>query len=162
MTPETRSTLQQLNSGPMASAMATPAATAPDTRQLPPGAPPLGFEGYCPVSMRNMNLTKWVPGDPKWGAIHRGRTYWFAGAQEQQQFLAQPDYYAPALSGDDPVMAIDHHQTVPGLRAHSLDYDNQFYMFSSEATLQQFTANPERYAASVRQAMGMPPGQHVR
>ena len=25
----------------------------PDQRQLPPGAPPLGFDGYCPVSMRN-------------------------------------------------------------------------------------------------------------
>ena len=100
-------------------------------------------------------MWKWVPGDPRFGAIHRGRTYWFAGPEEQKKFLANPDYYGPALSGLDPVMAIDHHQSISGVREHSLDYDNQFYMFSSEATLQQFSANPERYATSVRQAMGI-------
>ena len=125
--------------------------------QLPPGSPPLGFDGYCPVSMRT--AWQWMPGDAKFGAIHRGRTYLFVGPQEQQQFLANPDYYAPALAGIDPVLAIDHKQNVPGLRDHSLDYDNQFYLFSSESTLQQFTANPERYASGVRQAMGLQPGQ---
>jgi protein disulfide-isomerase len=135
-------------------------AEAPDARQLPPGSPPLGFEGYCPVSMRNQ--WKWVPGDPRWGIVHRGRTYWFAGEAEQKQFWADPDRYSPALSGMDPVMAIDHQQQVPGKREHSIDYDNLFYMFSSEATLAQFTANPERYAVGVRQAMGIPRGRLVR
>ena len=97
---------------------------------------------------------KWVQGDVKFGAIHRGRTFLFASPQEQQQFLANPDAYCPALVGIDPVLAIDHQQSVPGTREHSLDYDNQFYLFSSEATLQQFQANPERYASGVRQAMG--------
>lgn len=136
------------------------AAAAPDTSKLPPGAPPLGFDGYCPVSMRT--TWKWVPGNPQYGAIHRGRTYWFVGPQEQQEFLANPDYYGPALAGNDPVLAIDHHQAVPGVREHSLDYDGQFFLFSSEATLQQFTASPERYASGVRQAMGMPPSQQTR
>jgi YHS domain-containing protein len=62
----------------------------------------------------------------------------------------------------DPVLAVDHQQQVAGKREHSLDYDNLFYMFSSEATLQQFTANPQRYAVSVRQAMGIPRGRLVR
>lgn len=127
------------------------AAVTPDPSKLPPGAPPLGFDGYCPVSMRK--AWKWAPGDPKYGAIHLGRTYWFAGPQEQQEFLANPDFYSPALAGIDPVLAIDHRQSVPGLREHSLDYDGQFYLFSSEATLQQFTSSPERYANGVRQAM---------
>ena len=105
---------------------------------------------------------KWVPGDAKFGAIHRDRTYWFVGPREQQQFLANPDFFAPALSGIDPVLAIDHRQSVPGTREHSIDYDNQFYMFSSEATLQQFTANPERYATSARQAMGLQPKRQMR
>jgi YHS domain-containing protein/thiol-disulfide isomerase/thioredoxin len=135
-------------------------AGAPDSRQLPPGAPPLGFEGYCPVTMRNS--WKWVKGDPRWGVVHRGRTYWFAGADEQKQFWTDPDRYTPALSGIDPVLAIDHQQQVPGKREHSLDYDGLFYMFASEATLQQFTANPQRYAAGIRQAMGIPRGRLVR
>jgi YHS domain-containing protein/thiol-disulfide isomerase/thioredoxin len=132
------------------------AASAAPAAQLPAGSPPLGFDGFCPVSMRT--AWKWVPGDAKFGAIHRGRTYLFAGPQEQQQFLANPDYYAPALAGVDPVMAIDHKQSVPGLREHSLDYDNQFYLFSSEATLQQFTANPKRYVVGAHQAMGIHTG----
>jgi len=152
-------------SGPTSEEAQRPAVTQqasvpPDPTKLPAGAPPLGFDGYCPVSMRRN--WKWTPGDPKYGAIHRGRTYWFAGPQEQQEFLARPDYYGPALAGIDPVLAIDHQQSVPGLRDHSLDYDGQFYLFSSEAALQQFTSNPERYASGVRQAMGLPPGQQTR
>ena len=60
------------------------------------------------------------------------------------------------------MLAIDHKQQIPGRREHSLDYDGLFYMFASEATLQQFTANPARYAAGARQAMGLPRGRLVR
>ena len=60
------------------------------------------------------------------------------------------------------MLAIDHRQSVPGLREHSLDYDGQFFLFSSEATLQQFTSSPERYASGVRQAMGLAPSQQTR
>ena len=135
-------------------------AGVPDPRQLPPGAPPLGFDGYCPVSMRN--AWKWAPGNPQFGIVHLGRTYWFAGPEEQKQFWTDPARYAPALSGMDPVLAVDHKQQVPGKREHSIDYDGLFYMFASEATLQQFTASPQRYAANVRQAMGIPRGRLVK
>jgi protein disulfide-isomerase len=105
---------------------------------------------------------KWVPGDARYGAIHMGRTYWFAGPSEQQEFLAKPDLYSPALAGIDPVLAIDHRQSIPGVREHSLDYEGQFYLFSSEATLQQFTSSPERYANGVRQAMSQQAPQQTR
>ena len=82
--------------------------------------------------------------------------------QQTAQGNQQAQWYINALSGMDPVLAIDHQQQVPGKREHSIDYDGLFYMFSSEATLAQFTANPERYAASVRQAMGIPRGRLVR
>ena len=146
----------------VAGAPAQQGASTTDARQLTPAAdaPPVGFDGYCPVSMRRH--WKWVPGDPKWAIIHRGRTYYLAGRDEHLEFWNAPDRYSPALSGLDPVLAIDHRQQVPGKREHSLDYDNLFYMFASEATLQQFTANPERYATSVRQAMGIERGQLVR
>lgn len=146
---------------PPAATAAAPAVNAvPDVSKLPPGSPPLAFEGYCPVTMRNH--WKWVAGDYRYGVVHRGHTYWFAGPEEQKQFWADPDRYTPALSGMDPVLALDHQQQVPGKREHSLDYDGMFYMFASEATLQQFTANPQRYASNVRQAMGIPRGRLVR
>jgi protein disulfide-isomerase len=148
------------SSGSAASAAQPLAGGSPDLSKLPAGSPPLGFEGYCPVTMRNG--WKWVAGNPQWGIVHRGRTYWFAGPEEQKQFWTDPDRYTPALSGMDPVLAMDHQQQIPGKREHSLDYDGLFYMVASEATLQQFTANPQRYAASVRQAMGIPRGRLVR
>jgi protein disulfide-isomerase len=149
-----------LQSGAVAQPQANVAATSQpspqavaDPRALAPNAVPIGFDGYCPVSMRTQ--WKWVPGDPRYGIVHRGRTYLMAGPAEQQQFWADPDRYSPALSGMDPVLAIDHGQQVPGKREHSIDYQNLFYMFASEATLQQFTSTPERYAVAVRQAMGI-------
>lgn len=152
---------------PIAPTLANPAApassglaAATDSHQLPPGSPPLAFEGYCPVSMRNQ--WKWVPGNPQYGIVHLGRTYWFAGPEEHKQFWTDPTRYAPAMSGNDPVMAIDHQQQIEGKREHSLDYDGLFYLFASEATLQQFAANPAKYAAGVRQAMGLPRGRLVR
>jgi protein disulfide-isomerase len=148
---------------PAAAAAATPQPStqqAADPRALAPSATPIGFDGYCPVSMRTQ--WKWVPGDPRYGIVHRGRTYFMTGPAEQQQFWADPDRYSPALSGMDPVLAIDHGQQVPGKREHSIDYQNLFYMFASEATLQQFTSTPERYAVAVRQAMGIQRGRLVR
>ncbi len=148
---------------PPAIAAATPQPStqqAADPEALAPNSIPIGFDGYCPVSMRTQ--WKWMPGDPRYGIVHRGRTYFMAGPAEQQQFWADPDRYSPALSGMDPVLAIDHGQQVPGKREHSIDYQNLFYMFASEATLQQFTSTPERYAVSVRQAMGIHRGRLVR
>jgi thiol-disulfide isomerase/thioredoxin/YHS domain-containing protein len=144
---------------PVAAATSQPSSPA-DPRSPAPNAAPIGFDGYCPVSMRTQ--WKWVPGVPRYGIVHRGRTYLMAGPAEQQQFWADPDRYSPALSGMDPVLAIDHAQQVPGKREHSIDYHNLFYMFASEATLQQFTSTPERYAVAVRQAMGIQRGRLVR
>jgi YHS domain-containing protein/thiol-disulfide isomerase/thioredoxin len=147
-----------LQSSPSVAATSPPPPT--DPRALAPNAAPIGFDGYCPVSMRTH--WKWVPGNAHYGIVHRGRTYLMAGPAEQQQFWADPDRYSPALSGMDPVLAIDHGQQVPGKREHSIDYNNLFYMFASEATLQQFTSTPERYAVAVRQAMGIQRGRLVR
>ena len=127
---------------------------------VPPGNPPLAFDGYCPVSMKQ--TWKWVSGDVNWGAIHRGRTYLFVGKAEQQQFLANPDRFSPVLSGADAVIAIDQKQRIEGRREHGLEYNGQFYLFSTEASLQQFSSNPERYAEGVRQAMGETAEKTVR
>jgi protein disulfide-isomerase len=128
--------------------------------KVPQGNPPLAFDGYCPVSMKG--YWKWVPGNVKWGAIHRGRTYLFVGEAEQQQFLANPDKFSPVLSGADAVIAVDQRQRIEGRREHGLEYNGQFYLFSTEASLQQFSSNPERYAEGVRQAVGTTPEKTVR
>jgi YHS domain-containing protein len=130
--------------GPSATAQAAPPAIDGPDRH---GSMPLGLEGYCPVTLADRGV--WTEGRAQWGARHRGRTYLFAGPEQQQAFLANPDRYAPALSGDDPVMAFDQGRTTPGRRAYGVTYQSRMYLFSSPETKAAFTANPDRYTTNV-------------
>jgi YHS domain-containing protein len=109
------------------------------------------MDGFCPVTLKQKQ--EWAPGDKRYGVVHRGCLYLFAGPQEQQQFWADPDRFSPVLSGIDPVLALDNGATVQGQREHGVEYNGQVYLFSSESTLQHFSRNPDRYAGGVRQAM---------
>ena len=124
----------------------TPAANS----QTSSDNPPLGLEGYDAV--RLIERRQWTAGDRKWGAIHLGRTYLFTGPEEQQKFLANPNAYAPALSGDDPVLKFDQAQSVTGQRQFGTFYNNRVYLFGSPESFARFKENAERYAADVRQA----------
>ena len=133
-----------------------PAAALPDRH----GPMPLGLEGYCPVTV--VERGSWVEGRPQWGARHRGRTYLFAGPEQQRAFLADPDRYAPALSGDDPVLAFEGGRSEPGRRAFGVSYQSRMYLFSSPETRATFTADPDRYTARVMIAEGVAPANGVR
>jgi YHS domain-containing protein len=121
----------------------TPAAETPDTH----GSMPLGLEGYCPVTLAEKG--QWTEGRAQWGARHRGRTYLFASEEQQRAFLADPDRYAPALSGDDPVLACDKRTSAPGQRRYGVTYQSRMYLFSTPETRSQFAANPNRYVGRV-------------
>lgn len=139
------------SAAPTQVAAAQPTAPQAEAPQLPPGSHPLGFFGCCPVSMKQNE--GWQKGDVRWGCYHRGRTYLFTSAEKRDTFLADPDVYAPALSGIDPVLAIDANQAVPGKQEFGIEYDDKFYLFSSEQNLRKFYSQPQRYADGVRQAM---------
>jgi protein disulfide-isomerase len=127
-----------------------PAAGA-TAQALPSGCPPLAFDGYCSVSLKSAH--KWVRGTAKFGAIHRGRTFLFAGEQQQQQFLADPDAYCPVFSGMDPVLLLEGNQVVEGSRRYGFEYRGAFYLFANQDSMNRFKADPDHYAAGVRQAM---------
>lgn len=132
---------QQLAAQPQAQASADPYAQE---------SMPLGLEGYCPVTLASRGV--WAEGQAQYGVRHRGRTYLFAGAAEQQAFLADPDRYSPALSGDDPVVALDVGRSLPGQRRFGVTYGSRMYLFSSPETRAAFQGQPERYAARIAQA----------
>ena len=111
---------------------------------------PVGLEGYCPVSLAEQGT--WVEGRAQWGAQHRGRTYLFAGETQQRKFLADPDRYAPALSGDDPVLAFESGTQIPGQRRYGVTYQGRIYLFSTLETRGKFAANPQAYATRVQLA----------
>lgn len=137
----------------MAAAPQPTLAAAPAAAAAPAGMP-MGMDGYCPVTL--MEQGAWVAGNVQYGARHRGRTYLFAGPTEQQAFFAAPDRYAPALSGDDPVLALDTGRRVPGDRSYGLTYESRTYLFSSPETLNAFTAAPDVYARRVTVAENAP------
>ena len=148
---------QPLQAPPQQAALQPPpgaprAATAamPGAPQIAAGNAPLGLDGYCPVSLREKQA--WVLGDVRFGMQHHGRTYLFAGPEEMQRFQANPDRFSPVMRGDDPVLALDQGQTVPGSRMYGVSYADHVYLFCSEQTLQTFQQNPNRYAAEAVQA----------
>ena len=133
---------------PIQATYASQTAATMDMEETPPQKTmPLGLEGYCPVAL--METGNWVEGQARWGARHRGRTYLFSGLEQQQTFLSDPDRYSPALSGDDPVAAIDGGQTSPGQRRYGVTYQQRIYLFESPETRAAFAANPQRYTSRV-------------
>lgn len=121
------------------------------TPQVPEGSPPLAFDGYCPVTLRSAH--KWVAGNPKFGAIHRGRTFLFTSDEQRQQFFANPDAYCPVFSGMDPVLLLEQNQIVEGSRRFGFEYRGAFYLFASQDSMDRFKSQPDQYAAGVKQAM---------
>lgn len=123
-------------------------------RSQPPqagGRPPLGLDGFCPVTL--IEVGKWTKGDERFGIIHRGRLYLFANEAEKQRFWQDPDRYAPILSGNDPVEFAEGGHVVPGNRKHGVFFRNQIYLFTTEESLERFWNSPQRYADVAQQAM---------
>lgn len=148
VTPPTMPPARPLAPGAVPAAMATAATPAPTTESPDAyGSMPLGLEGYCPVTLAEKG--QWTEGRAQWGARHRGRTYLFASEEQQRAFLADPDRYAPALSGDDPVLACDKGASAPGQRRYGVTYQSRMYLFSTPETRSQFAANPNRYVGRV-------------
>jgi len=105
----------------------------------------LALGGYCAVEL--VGHGRWVPGDRRWTVIHKGRIYRLSGPAQRQQFLANPDAFAPVNSGNDPVLAADESRLAPGQPAYCATYNGRLYLFSSAATQARFNQNPQRYAA---------------
>lgn len=127
------------------------AGEASSALDIPPGNPPLGLEGYCPVSLTDKR--RWVLGNRRWGVRHEGRTYLFAGPEEQRKFLANPDRYAPVLSGYDVVQLVDGTRLVEGRREHGAWFGGRVYLFADEDSFQKFSADPYRYINALPQAV---------
>ena len=131
------------------------------TRQMQPSlpseAPPArsrldnprpGLDGYCPVTLSGFvgKFPQWQKGNPRWGAFHRGQLYLFAGLNEQQEFLRNPDRYSPVIAGSDIVRLTKHREWTPGDRRHGVTYRSRVYLFTNEYSLQEFRKSPNFYA----------------
>jgi protein disulfide-isomerase len=112
---------------------------------------PIGMDGFCPVTLQEQE--RWVKGDARWGAVHRGATYLFLSQQHQQRFLSDPDRYSPVLSGLDPTRYVDRGELAPGRRAHGMWFREKIYLFADEQSLDRFSQAPEFYAQRTHEIM---------
>jgi YHS domain-containing protein len=119
--------------------------------EIPPGNPPVALDGYCPVQLTEKQ--RWVLGNRRWGLRHEGRTYLFAGPDEQRRFNERPEEYAPVLSGNDVVKMVDGGQPAAGRREFGAWFMGRMYLFSDESSFQKFEANPGRYAAAIEESV---------
>jgi protein disulfide-isomerase len=142
----------------------------PQTYDMVPAlaAPPIGLSGSCPVQLHRVRLFgrddpryRFTKGDPRYGVVHRGRTYLFSGPAEQQEFLRDPDRYSPVLGGSDPVLYFDEGRQVEGDRVFGRFIGDRVYLFASQQSLDRFLAEndasrnmarPNRYAEAIYQA----------
>jgi YHS domain-containing protein len=122
-------------------------------------APPVALDGFCPVTLMETmaqnagDRAAWKKGNKLYGAIHCGRTYLFTGPEQQQKFLSNPDAFAPALAGCDPVRYAERGELIDGKRAYGLlTPDKQIFLFADEATLNRFKQSPASYANVIQQA----------
>jgi YHS domain-containing protein/thiol-disulfide isomerase/thioredoxin len=128
-----------------------PPVPPPATMVPSSSAPAIVLDGCCAVSMVDTRRMK--KADPQFGAVHRGRTYLFASAEEQKKFLADPDRYAVILSGFDAVRFSKTGELVEGKRQFGMMYQQKIYLFADEESLNQFAASPQFFSTSAHQAM---------
>ncbi|MEN6451184.1 MAG: hypothetical protein ABFC96_11890 [Thermoguttaceae bacterium] len=146
--PSTRSLLGR-DQGPASQAAPNMVRAAVQEQPVGPAAdaaaPAVALGGYCPVELNHNG--RWVKGDLRWTVVHNGHIYRLSGAQQRQDFLANPESFTPAFGGSDPVLWIDEHRMVAGQQTYCATYAGRLYMFSSEATQLRFNSSPQRYAA---------------
>ena len=114
-------------------------------------APPVALGGHCAVTLAESR--RWQKANPQFGAIHRGCTYLFATAGEQRKFLADPDAYAPVLSGYDPVRFAKTGELVQGSPAFANTFKNRLFLFADNAARAEFERSPAQFAQPAYQAM---------
>ena len=103
----------------------------------------VGLDGFCPVSL--LNTEEWVKGKECWSVLHHGVTYYLSSPEMVQQFLSNPEKYAPVMDGNDPVARKDTRANVTGTTDFCVVYEGQLYMFSSEENMKKFFDNPAQY-----------------
>ena len=91
-------------------------------------------------------VKKWLRGDTRYVAIHRGRTYLFGSEGCQKKFLSDPDRFSPVLEGNDVIVALESGQAVPGRREFGVFYSDRVYLFANQTNRDRFEHEHQRLA----------------
>jgi YHS domain-containing protein len=103
-----------------------------------------GFQGYCPVALRDRR--ELVDARPEFLSIYQGRTYELASAEAKARFEADPTKYAPVGQGNDVVLVSRGETEVEGNLSYAVWFKDRLYLFRSTSTLREFNAEPTKFA----------------
>jgi YHS domain-containing protein len=105
-----------------------------------------GFQGFCPVALRDRR--ELVDARPEFLSVYKNRTYELSSAEAKARFEADPARYAPVNGGRDAVLTSRGETEAEGNLAHAVWFKDRLYLFRSAETLKQFNADPARYAVA--------------
>ena len=114
-----------------------------------PGRVPSIAIASTPISrLENLCIVSYAKGemlrpDLAISATHRGRVYYFANEEAREEFTSDPDQYAVAFGGCDPVHFLATREPVEG--RFLVNHEGRFYMFSTKENVEAFKSNPSRY-----------------
>ncbi len=109
-------------------------------RHRGPGHIELGLKGYCPVSLIDGRV--WEKGAAKYAWSVGGVAYRVKDAAALAKFRANPERYAPQLSGYDPHLLSTTARAVPGRAAFAAFYEGKLYLHATEGSRKAFIADP--------------------
>lgn len=103
-----------------------------------------GFQGFCPVALRDRR--ELLDARPEFLSVYQGRTYELASAEAKARFEADPEKYAPVGQGNDVVLVSRGETEVEGNLSFAVWFKDRLYLFRSTATLREFNAEPTKFA----------------
>ncbi|HUT10403.1 MAG TPA: hypothetical protein VMY42_07900 [Thermoguttaceae bacterium] len=109
-------------------------------RERMTGQAPVALEGFCPVSI--IQMQKWVKGNPEFQTVYDGRTYLFSDQQHKDAFLADPVKFVPALGGDCVVTFARWGKRVPGDVHQAAFHNGRLFLFADEQAKETFETDP--------------------
>ena len=129
---------------PAKSEQATAARYAELQRKLAERSGLGGFQGFCPVALRDRR--ELLDARPEFLSIYQGRTYELASAEAKARFEADPEKYAPVSQGNDVVLVSRGESEVEGNLSFAVWFKDRLYLFRSANTLREFNAEPIKFA----------------
>lgn len=151
---EAHATIRTEPQQPVAKQSAAPLRVTNNKIDNPEPHSTFALNGNCPVSL--LTISKWVPGDERFGCVHRGKTYLFASREHMETFLASPDQYSPVLAGFDPVAFSEKGELNDGKESlgvfMSKGGQQKIVLFESMENRNKFQQDPKRYLDAVRVA----------
>ena len=99
-----------------------------------------GLKGYCVVALKDRQF---VPTNTAFSSTFEDRAYFFSTADAKAAFDRNPESYAPAYGGIDPVAWLEQRQMVEG--QYLREYGGRFYLFATKDNWETFKTSPQRF-----------------